>query len=229
MLLLNNTLTGSINCKDITFFRKTILTWFNKNKREYPWRETLDPFKVLIAEMMLRRTNAEQVRPVYEQLFTEYPDIHYFVEADIKSIELILHPLGLKQRAVNFIHVAREITEHYGGKTPNTREELKNLHGVGDYIAGAVLSLAYKKREWMVDSNVIRLFKRYFGIKVSRQSHEHKQIIELAKLYVSTKNSRKANLAMLDFSALVCKPRNPQCDICSLRERCYYVRFEQMG
>ena len=226
MLSPKNALTESISSKDITLFRKPILIWFNRNKRNYPWRETLDPFKVLIAEMMLRRTNADQVRPVYERLFTEYPDIHYFIEADTKSIEHILYPLGLKQRAANFINVAKEIAEHYGGKIPNTREELKNLHGVGDYIAGAVLSLAYKKGEWMVDSNAIRLFKRYFGIRVSKQSHEHKKIIELAKLYVSTKNSRKANLAMLDFSALVCRPRNPQCDICSLRERCYYVHYE---
>lgn len=226
MLPQNNAPTELISSKDIALFRKPILAWFNRNKRNYPWRETHDPFEVLIAEMMLRRTKADQVRPVYERLLAKYPNIHFFVKADVQSIEHILHPLGLKQRAANFIRVAKEITEHYGGKIPNTREELRNLHGVGDYIAGAVLSLAYKKREWMIDSNVVRLFTRYFGIKVPKQSHEHRKIIELAKLYVCTKNSRKANLAMLDFSALVCKPRNPQCDICSLRERCYYVHYE---
>src|SRR3972149_1057293 len=83
---------------DIQMFRNKILRWFEKHKRNYPWRETKDPFKVLIAEMMLRRTKADQVKPVYEKLFAEYPDVETIADAEDKKLEQILYPLGLRWR-----------------------------------------------------------------------------------------------------------------------------------
>ena len=155
--------------EDIRLFRGKVIRWFNKNKRNYPWRETRDPFKVLIAEMMLRRTKADQVKAVYDRLFAEYPDVEAIAKAEDKKLEQILYPLGLKWRTPAFSLVAREVREKYQCKLPETREELTALPGVGEYVAGAVLSVAYGKKEWIVDSNIVSLFRRYFGIKTSKQ------------------------------------------------------------
>jgi len=210
--------------KGIVLFRKRILSWFNKNRRRYPWRETRDPLKVLIAEMMLSRTKADQVRQVYERIFAEYPDVESLAKAENKKIQKILYPLGLRWRTPAFSLVAREIKEKYHGKVPEKREELTALPGVGDYVAGAVLSLAYGKKEWIVDSNIVRVFKRYFGIKTSKEGRRDRHVVNMARAYVSAQDPRMANLAILDFSALVCTPQKPDCDNCPLRKGCYHVR-----
>jgi len=208
--------------ENIRLFRSKIILWFNENERIYPWRETRDPFKVLIAEMMLRRTKADQVKMVYNQLFTEYPDIETMAKAENEKLEQILYPLGLKWRTSAFGLVVREVKEKYQCRVPETREELTALPGVGEYVAGALLSIVYGKKEWIVDSNIVRLFKRYFGVKTSKEGRRDKHVIEIAKIYASGRNPRKANLAILDFSALVCTPRKPNCEKCPLRKRCHY-------
>ncbi len=204
-------------------FRNKIMRWFDNNHRDYPWRKTSDPFKVLIAEMMLRRTKADQVKEVYNKLFAEYPDARSMAEAKDKELEQILYPLGLKWRTPAFGLVAREIKERYEYKVPETRDELTTLPGVGEYVAGAVLSVAYGKKEWIVDSNIVRLFKRYFGLKTSKEGRRDKHVIAMARVYSSGRNPRKANLAILDFTALVCTPKSPKCEGCSLNVSCQYA------
>jgi len=131
-------------------------------------------------------------------------------------------PLGLKWRLPAFGLVARELREKYECKVPENREELKTLPGVGEYVAGAVLSVAFGKREWIVDSNIVRVFKRYLGIKTTGEGRRDKHVIEMAKLYVSTKKPAEANLGLLDFAALICIPGNPRCTSCPLCKTCYY-------
>jgi A/G-specific adenine glycosylase len=210
------------SAQDIRLFRSKIVRWFDKNKRNYPWRETRDPFRVLIAEMMLRRTKADQVKAVYDRLFAEYPDVETMAKAGKKELEKILYPLGLKWRTPAFGLVAREVKEKYQCKIPEAREELTTLPGVGEYVAGAVLSIAYGKKEWIVDSNIVRLFRRYFGIKTSKEGRRDKHVVEIAKAYVSGKDPRKANLALLDFAALICLPRDPRCSQCPMSATCHY-------
>jgi len=208
--------------KEISYLRKKLLEWFDKNERKLPWRETTDPFKILIAEMMLRRTKAEQVKPVYDNFFEKYEKIEDLANARQKEIDIILYPLGLKWRSPSFILVAKEVRAKYGGEVPKNREMLKKLTGVGDYVAGAVLSIAYDKREWIVDSNIVRIFKRYFGIETSGEGRRNKKIINLAKKYIQSKNPKKTNLAILDFSAMVCTSRSPQCNRCVLKQNCFH-------
>ena len=204
----------------IRLLRNHLVLWFASNGRTYPWRETRDPFRVLIAEIMLRRTKADQVRSVYERLFEEYADITSLAKAEEDKIQKILYPLGLRWRIPAFVQVAREIEERYQGVVPQTREELITLPGVGDYVAGAVLSIAYGKKEWIVDSNVVRLFQRYFGIAASKEGRRDREIIEVAKIYVHSRYPRKANLAILDFTALVCTPQRPKHETCPLQGEC---------
>jgi len=201
------------------------LTLYFKNKWNYPWGETRDPFRVLIAEMMLRRTKADQVQAVYEQLFAEYPYVKTMAKAGNIELEQILYPLGLKWRTPAFGLVAREVKEKYQCKIPEAREELATLPGVGEYVARAVLSIAYGKKEWIVDNNIVRLFRRYFGIKTSKEGRRDKHVVAIAKVYVSGKDPRKANLTLLDFAALICLPRDPRCTQCTMSAACYYRAF----
>lgn len=209
--------------KDIVLFRRHIVSWFNKNRRRYPWRETRDPFRILIAEMMLRRTKADQVVPVYEQFFKEYSDVDSLAEAKQEALEEILYPLGLKWRTPAFRMVAREVREKYQSRIPQTREELTSLPGVGEYVAGAVLSIAYGKREWLVDSNIVRILKRYFCIRTSKEGRRDKHVIEIAKIYASGKAPGRATMGILDITALVCKPGKPDCEKCPLIDHCHYA------
>lgn len=209
--------------ENVSLFRNKIIQWFYGNKRTFPWRQTRDPFRLLIAEIMLRRTKADQVKPVYKSLFNDYPDCEAMAKAKNRKLEPILYPLGLKWRIPAFTLVARELKEKFQCKVPRTRKELTALPGVGEYVAGAVLSIAYNKKEWIVDSNIVRLFKRYFGIKTSKEGRRDKHVIEIAKIYASGKNPRKANMAILDFTALICTPRTPTHEKCPLKRSCYYI------
>src|SRR3990172_5346873 len=129
----NSGLAAVPDKKAIAFLRKRIVNWSRRHGRSYPWRSTYDPFKVLIAEMMLRRTKADQVKPVYEQLFREFPDLDAVAGAEDQKLRRMLSPLGLRWRLPAFAQVAREVKEKYGSKVPDKREELTGLAGVVDY------------------------------------------------------------------------------------------------
>lgn len=222
---MNSNISDEIpSVQEIRKFRQNIVNWFDSNGRVYPWRKTSDPFRVLIAEMMLRRTKADQVEEVYNKLFKQYPDVKSMSKAPKEELERIMYPLGLRWRTPSFWLVAKEIAERFKYRVPDTREELISLPGVGDYVAGAVLSIGYDKPEWIVDGNIVRLLKRYFNIRTSREGRRDKHIIEMAKIYIPERDSRKANLAILDFAALVCKPKKPKCKECILSTKCHMVQ-----
>jgi len=209
--------------EDMNIFRSKIVDWYEKNGRLYPWRETNDPFRVLIAELMLRRTKADQVKPVYEQFIKKYPDVDFLAEAKKEDLERILYPLGLRWRIPAFQKMAREVREKYKSRIPENRDELTSLPGIGEYVAGAVLSIAYGKKEWLVDSNIVRILKRYFGIEMSKEGRRDKHVVEITKSYVPAKDPRKAILGILDITALVCKPGEPDCEKCPLMDHCCYA------
>lgn len=207
---------------EIKKFRGTLLRWFKKNKRNYPWRNTKNPFRVLIAEMMLQRTKADQVLPVYKNFFMEFKKPSDVTYVTMRKLNRLLYPLGLKWRIKRFKEVSQELTNNFNGKVPVKRDEILTLPGVGEYVAGIVLSIAFNKKEWIVDSNVVRVFKRYFGVSTSREGRRDKHVIELAKKYVNCTNPKNANLALLDFAALVCTPHRPKHDCCPLSNNCHY-------
>ncbi len=214
--------------KDIVKFRNKIVRWFNRNERKYPWRETSDPFRILIAEMMLQRTKADQVVDVYNKFFSEFSDPNDVARTNLKNIHKILYPLGLLWRVKNFKKVCRYLVKNYDGRIPKKREDLIKMPGTGDYVSGMVLSVAFNKPEWAVDSNIVRIFKRYFGISTTKEGRRDRYIIGIAKKYASCNNPKKANLGIVDFTALICSPRNPKCEKCSLQKKCYnYSKIQQ--
>jgi len=173
-----------------------------------------------MAELMLRRTRADQVVPVYRSFLSSYPDIVSLMHAKSEHVDGLTASLGLHWRRDAFQLVAKDVMEQYGGKIPDSRVKLLQLSGVGDYVAGAVLSCAYHKKEWIVDTNVVRIFKRFLGIETSKEGRRDRLVIELAKMYADCARPKEANLALLDFAALVCTARKPEHDTCPLLKKC---------
>lgn len=223
--MVNSRITTNIpSTFKVAFFRRKLLTWFRTNARDYPWRNTNDPFRLLIAEMMLRRTRADQVENVYINLFNKYPDVCSVAQAKPEDLMTLLYPLGLRWRVPAFQEVAQILVNKYDCKVPKDRTQLNDLPGVGEYVAGAVLSIAFNQKEWMVDSNIVRVYKRYFGIALSREGRRDKNVVHISQKYVSTDNPRNANLAILDFAANICGPLKPKHNLCTLKNTCLCVR-----
>ena len=207
---------------EIKYFRKIILRRFRRHRRNYPWRETNDPFKILIAEMMLQRTPPDQVTPVYKSFFSKFKSAGDVATTTMKQLKTMMKPLGLRWRIKRFKEVSDALVKDFGGKVPDTKQDIIKLPGVGDYVAGIVLSTAFGKKEWIVDSNVVRVFKRYFAINTSKEGRRDRHVVEMAKVYASGRSPRNANIGILDFAATICAPAKPKCERCPLSRSCHY-------
>lgn len=206
-----------------SFFWKELLTWYTENGRHhFPWRNTKDPYPILLAEFLLQQTHVRKVEEVYEQLLLNYPDISELARADIVKMEEIIAPIGLKYRAERLIKTAKIISNEHYGKVPNDYNKLRKLPGVGDYIANAVLCYAFDQPVVPIDTNVIRLFTRYFGYtsKNNRPRMDKELASKIRAHFDGMKSTRAANLAVLDFAGLVCTAKNPNSLKCPLSQNC---------
>ena len=190
--------------------------------RDFTWRHKITPYRILIAEFMLQRTRAEQVEPVYTQFIKRYPTIVSLSKAKTKEVARYTKHLGIHWRAKHFVTAAKFIVKKYKGRIPAKREKLLAIPGVGEYVAGAILTVAFQKPEWVIDSNIARFLNRYHGLGLQGEIRRKKEIIELSKQFFKHNNTRKLLFSILDFTALVCLPRNPLCAKCSLKKRCKY-------
>jgi len=205
-----------------------LLEWWRKNKRDFPWRRTKDPYKILVAEVLLRKTDAPKVLAVYEDFLRKYPSIADLAGADESELSLLLVPLGLYNvRAKQLKKLARDIVEQFDGKIPDNPEKLKSLDGIGDYIANAIACFAYEKPLAMVDSNIARVVSRLYGIKPKSRPHLDRKIRSVAQRLVKLADAKELNLAILDFAALVCTVNRPKCPLCPLHQYCSYFRSSQ--
>ena len=198
---------------------KAVQGWAKKNLRDFPWRHSSTPFKVMVAEILLRRTTSSAVRRVYEDFVKAYPTLEALARANPSSVEARLRTLGYqKQRARIMTGVAKDLLEQYGG-IPLTLGELEAVDDIGPYTAGAILSLACHEPAPMVDSNVLRVFHRVTGQKLNAETVSQ-GIVGL----LTPENVRVTNLGLIDFGAVVCRYKNPRCQKCSLRLKCDFNR-----
>lgn len=199
-----------------------LLLWFIKNHRDFPWRQYCDPYRIMIAEFMLHRTRAEQVTPIYETFIDQYPDIFSLSTARESDIQKITAHLGLHWRSSHFINSAKFVIEHFNGIFPCDRKELKKIPGVGDYVAGAILTVCFNKSEYVIDSNIARFINRFFGFQLTGEIRRKKKIIEAAKTLFSINEPGRFLFAILDFTFKICKARNPFCYSCILNSQCQF-------
>jgi len=214
----------SLNPVDVRWLRRRLMRWHSVSARMFPWRETQDPYRILIAEVMLQATFAAKVVPVYEEFVARYPTPHDLAHAPVDEIEDVIRPLGLLGRARVLSKIGEVLVTHFGGTVPCDDESLRSLPRVGDYTAGAVRTFGFGLRAGIPDTNVIRLLHRFFGLHSPRKSHRGsppKALRTAAYDVLPETGSRDLNYAMLDFGALVCKSIRPKCHECPLSERCH--------
>ncbi|MEO2068848.1 MAG: hypothetical protein ABGX27_04980 [Desulfurobacteriaceae bacterium] len=208
-------------------FQKDLLKWWTKYKRDFPWRKTKNPYELLIAEILLKKTTASQVLTVYSKLLNKYPNPYALCSANRKDLEALLKPLGMHKTKAELL---KKFASAYlsllknNKKSRFSRSELLKLPGIGNYTANAVLSLIYDECVPMLDTNFIRILERVFGIKSNKSRPRNDPYIwEKAKEILPCNEARNFNLAVLDFSALVCKHIQPKCAECFAKEYCSHA------
>ena len=218
----------SLNVQYVSKFRAGLFAWWKKNKRSFPWRETNDGYKVLLAEVLLHRTNANQVIPVYQQVMQEFPTIKDLADGRNSKLNQILFPLGLHWRNKMLLEMSKEITSKYNGIIPQNFDELSSLPGVSHYIASATRCFAFGfLPDVLLDTNTVRITGRILGLTITDGSRRSVLFRSVLERLIDTKRARDFNWAMLDFAALVCKSKNPEHSFCPFTKYCqYYLQYK---
>jgi A/G-specific adenine glycosylase len=205
-------------------FGKKLLKWWQSNKESYPWRKTKNPYSILVAELLLRKTTSKQVKKMYENFIEAYPSPKQLAEASEDDLKKMLTPLGMENiRTQLFMRIAEAVSDNFNGGIPATEKGLRALPGVGKYSANAVLCMAYGRKVPMVDTNAVRIIRRVFSFKSSKgREKDDVALWKLAKELIPENRARKFNLALIDFGHLICLPKNPLCRSCPLRKICDY-------
>jgi len=207
--------------KDIKRFRKQIVEWYHKHHRKLPWRETDDPYCIWVSEVMLQQTQINTVVPYYQRFLLRFPDVKRLAAADVQDILKVWEGLGYYARARNLHRASGIVLAEHGGDLPDTWEAIRKLPGVGDYIAAAVLSIAFNQPYAVVDGNVKRVLARLFEIDAPvNKSSSYKIFKEAAGRLLERRDPGVFNQAMMELGAMVCKPKQPVCDICPLCAFC---------
>ncbi|MFA5077876.1 MAG: hypothetical protein WC541_00145 [Dehalococcoidia bacterium] len=210
--------------KDKRLFTGSLLEWWATAKRTYPWRRPgISPYEVLIAEVLLKRTTATAAARVYQELLDRWDDIEALSNADQIQLEAILTAVGLqKQRAQGLSDIAHHLVIHESSQIPCKYERLVAIPHIGNYSASAILSFGFNKPKAVIDSNVVRIFKRYFLLEDG--SEKRLSVLEdIAVALIPKDHHREFNWALLDMGALVCRYSNPRHEICPLRGGCRFT------
>jgi A/G-specific adenine glycosylase len=202
-------------------FSQLIIEWYEQNKRMLPWRETKDPYKIWLSEIILQQTRVAQGLPYYLSFVKAFPSVSSLAKAKEQEILRLWQGLGYYSRARNLSRCAKMIVEEFKGKFPDNFDDLQKLIGVGPYTAAAIASIAFNQRVAVVDGNVFRVIARIFGIDADIASSEGKKIFfSKANELISKEHPDLFNQAMMEFGATWCTPKNPKCDECIFKKSC---------
>ncbi len=204
------------------YFTKGLLRWNTKeNNRLMPWKGEKDPYKIWLSEIILQQTRVEQGWNYYNRFITTFPDIKKLAKAPEQKVFKLWEGLGYYTRCKNLLATANYIAREKNGKFPGTYDELLDLKGVGTYTAAAIASFAFNLPHAVVDGNVYRVLSRFFGIEMATGTTTGKKFFtELAEELLDKKHPGIYNQAIMDFGAVICKPKNPLCIQCPLKTRC---------
>jgi A/G-specific adenine glycosylase len=206
---------------DAIAFRKALISWGQEHFRSFPWRLTSDPYHILMAEIMLHRTQAPQVVSVYKQFVVCYPDISSLAQAEKEALHQELYSLGLRWRIDLIYAMAAELMNRFGGQVPREKASLLSLPGVSDYIASAVRCFAWNLSEPLIDTNMVRVVGRLFGLETRDSSRRNQRFKRLITALVDPKEPRLYNYALLDLADQICmKKRSPLCERCPVAAHC---------
>ena len=200
---------------------KLILKWYDKNKRDLPWRNTKNPYNIWVSEIILQQTRMEQGIYYYNRFISKFPDLKTLANSDEKEVLLLWQGLGYYSRARNLHFTAKHIFNELNSQFPETYDELIKLKGIGDYTASAISSICFEKARPVLDGNVFRIISRVFEIKNPIDLNNSRKVFK-EKAYEIMPNKRFGdyNQALMDFGSIICKPVNPLCSSCVLSKIC---------
>jgi len=202
-------------------FTTKIIGWYQQNKRDLPWRNTNDAYKIWLSEIILQQTRVSQGLPYYINFVTAFPTVKDLASADEQEVLKLWQGLGYYSRARNLHFTAKFVVENHNGIFPNTYDELLKLKGIGTYTAAAIASFSANEPVAVVDGNVFRVLSRVFNVTYDiSQNSTKKYFIELAQKLLSTTQPNLHNQAIMEFGALQCVPKNPNCSGCVFNDSC---------
>jgi len=205
------------------FFSKKLCLHYRNYRRSFPWRKTKNPFHILTSEIMLQKTDAQKVLKVFPHFIVKYSSPHALSIAILSILRKDIFLLGIHDRAKRLKETAKILIDRFNGYVPKEKDKLLTLRGVGDYIANAVLCFAFNKDVPIVDANVIRVIERFFSLKSKKvRPRTDKLIWQFAEKLVPKGNAKEYNRAILDFAALVCTAKKPNCLNCPISKKCDY-------
>lgn len=210
-------------------FQDDLLNWYHTHHRKLPWRESHDPYKIWLSEVMLQQTQVITVIDYFNKFIKRYPTVMDMARADEEDVLKLWEGLGYYSRARRLIPCARMVLENYDGVFPNNLHEMLKLPGVGSYTAGAILSIAYNKKTPAVDGNVMRVFARYFGINDDISAPKTKKVFEEKVMHTLPNDRRHFNQALMELGATVCTPRNVKCEVCPIQTDCHARKNDQIN
>jgi A/G-specific adenine glycosylase len=200
--------------KNLSPIRRNLLRWYDRHKRDLPWRRTDDPYAIWISETMLQQTQVATVLPYYEKFLRAFPTIEALDRAPLERVLRAWSGLGYYRRAENLKKAARHIRRVHGGALPRQLGALSQLPGIGDYTAGALMSIAFHQRHAAVDSNARRVLGRLFALGDAKPLHA------IAGALVPRSRPGDFNQALMELGATLCIPRDPKCKQCPLSSNC---------
>lgn len=211
-------------------FSDELISWYLKYKRDLPWRNTSDPYQIWLSEIILQQTRVEQGMPYYLKFLEAFPDVKSFAAASEDEILRLWQGLGYYSRGRNMLKTAIKIMEDFSGNFPTSYHHLIKLTGIGEYTAAAISSFAANEAKAVVDGNVYRLLARHYGVYTPINSTIGKKTFQaLADELINPDNAGEHNQAMIEFGALQCKPKNPNCEICPFLTSCYAYQHQKVA
>ena len=199
-----------------------LLKWYDAHRRPLPWREKISPYRTWVSEIMLQQTRVSAVIPYFQRFMEAFPTVQALADADMEELMKLWEGLGYYSRARNLQKAAQVIVSQYGGVFPNTYEALTALPGIGDYTAGAILSIAFSQRVPALDGNVLRLASRITGSRLDVLDGKNRRVFRAAMAEAMPPERCGAyNQALMDLGAMVCLPNGePLCEECPAKEFC---------
>jgi A/G-specific adenine glycosylase len=204
---------------DGTATRRALLGWYDRHRRDLPWRRTKDPYRIWVAEVMLQQTTVRAVLPYYEAFLKRFPTLKALAEEPEEEVLALWSGLGYYHRARNLHRGAQHVAERYGGRFPRTLEAALAVPGVGLYTASAILSIAHGQPLPVVDGNVRRVLARLLALR-GPEYRKDGPYYNRAEELLDRERPGDWNQALMELGATVCTPRDPACDACPLRSRC---------
>jgi len=202
-------------------FRRYLLRWYSKNSRHLPWRDTRDPYAVLVSEFMLQQTQVVTVLPYYKDWLRRFPTFADLARAPENDVLHAWQGLGYYARARNLHATAKLIVTRYRGQLPRAIAKIRELPGVGKYTAHAIATFAFDQAVPIVEANVSRVLSRVFDLRKPIDSTNARKVLwTYATSLVPRRSAARYNSALLDLGALICLPRNPRCGICPVKNLC---------